>query len=58
VAPGLAGIPRVPEAAEMKAADEAALGVITAWSADPSLAEHRENLAGLTEKLRELTGRK
>lgn len=58
VAPGLAGIPRVPEAAEMKATDEAALGVITAWSADPSLAAHRENLAGLTEKLRELTGRK
>ena len=58
VAPGLAGIPRVPDAADMKAADEAALGVMTAWSDDPSLAAHRENLAGLTEKLRELTGRK
>jgi hypothetical protein len=42
----------------MKAADEAALGMMAAWSADPSLAAHREHLAGLTEKLRELTGRK
>lgn len=58
VAPGLAGIPRVPEAADLKASDEAALGVVSAWSADPSLAPHRENLAGLAEKLRELTGRK
>jgi hypothetical protein len=58
VAPGLAGVPRVPDAASLRAADEAALVVVAGWSADPSLAAHQGRLTTLAEKLRELTGRK
>jgi len=57
VAPGLAGIPRAPDAAQLRAADEAALNIVTVWAADPTLAAHRDDLRGLQEKLRELTGR-
>jgi hypothetical protein len=58
VAPGLAGIPRVRTAAEMRAADEAAAKMIELWSKDPSLAAHRESLEELEGKLLELTGQK
>jgi hypothetical protein len=58
VAPGLAGVPRVPDASDLRASDEAALAVIEAWSADPSLAGHSREIAELAEKLRELTGQK
>jgi hypothetical protein len=56
VAPGLAGVPRVPDARDLQASDEAALTTIEAWSADPSLAGHSKEIAMLSEKLRELTG--
>jgi hypothetical protein len=56
VAPGLAGVPRVPDARDLRASDEAALTTIEAWSADPSLAGHSKEIAMLSEKLRELTG--
>jgi hypothetical protein len=58
VAPGLAGVPRIPDASELRASDEAALAVIEAWSDDPSLAGHSKEIAELAEKLRELTGQK
>jgi hypothetical protein len=58
VAPGLAGIPRTPNGAQLRAADEAALNIVTVWVADPTLAAHRDELRGLQEKLRELTGKK
>lgn len=58
VAPGLAGVPRIPDATDLRASDEAALAAIQAWSADPSLAGHSKEIAELAEKLRELTGQK
>ena len=58
VAPGLTGIPRVPQAAQMRAADKAALAMVAAWSTDPSMSAHREDLSNLAEKLRGLTGEK
>lgn len=58
VAPGLAGVPRIPDASDLRASDEAALAAIEVWSADPSLAGHSKEIAELAEKLRELTGQK
>lgn len=56
VAPGLAGVPRVPDAQDMKAADEAALVVVDRWRTDPTMSAHHEALSGLADKLHELTG--
>lgn len=55
VAPGLTGLPRVPEGRDLRAADEAALAVIRQWSTDPALTAHRPRLIELSEKLREWT---
>ncbi len=56
VVPGLAGVPRVPNASDLRAADQAALGLVNQWADDPSLHNHREELLKLSTKLRELTG--
>jgi len=58
VAPGLASVPRVPDASELRAADEAALVVVVRWTEDPALRVHRTALRELTTKLQELTGKK
>jgi hypothetical protein len=55
VAPGLSGLPRLPQAGDLRTADEAALVVLGGWSADPRLAAHTSRLTGLAQKLREWT---
>jgi len=55
VAPGLSGLPRLPQAGDLRAADEAALVVLEGWSADPKFEAHNSRLTGLAQKLREWT---
>lgn len=51
VSPGLASLPLLPTAAEMRAADAAASNLIPVWMADPSLAAHAASLEGLRDKI-------
>ncbi len=51
VSPGLAGLPILPDAGELRAADAAALSRMAAWASDPALFSHAASLQGSGEKL-------
>lgn len=54
VAPGLASAPILPTAAQMRAADEAALRKMEVWMADPGLSPHIGSIQALEDKLRRM----
>ena len=55
IAPGLSGLPRGPAAQDFRAADEAALAAMEAWTTDPALQGHGQHLSDLILKLTEWT---